>query len=174
MPHLHGSLDDLSKATQCHQGLSIDFGFMVQVSKNSSRYKENLGFNHESCYVIISDHFSGMLSGKAFKSKAPPLQYFHRWLSAFSPNSQQKYVHFNQGGELGKCRAVHDLFAKHGYDVQLTGANASHQNGLAKCPHQAIGNWECHARVIGRLILACYFLAICLLPLSPLVKLHHP
>ena len=61
MPKSARGLDDSSRATQCHQGLSIDFGFVVQASKNTSCYRENLGFSNETCYVIISDHFSGTL-----------------------------------------------------------------------------------------------------------------
>ena len=129
-----------SRATQCYQGISIDFGFIIQASKNSSRRKEKVGFNGETCYVLIADHHSGTLHGKAMKTKAPPLQYFHRWLSAFAPNCPGKFVRTDQGGELGKCHAVQELFARHGYDMQLTGADASHQNGLAERPHQAIGN----------------------------------
>jgi hypothetical protein len=58
----------------------------------------------------------------------------------FWSNCKDKYVRFDQGGELGRCRAVHDLFVRHGYDVQLPGANASHQYGRAKRPHQSIGH----------------------------------
>ena len=132
--------EDSRKATQCYQGLSIDFGFVVQSSKNTKRYRVNLGFNYETCYVVISDHYSGVLFGKAFKSKAPPIEYFHRWLSAFSPNCHDKYVRFDQGGELGRSAVVKGTFSKFDYDIQLTGADASHQNGPAERPHQAIGN----------------------------------
>jgi len=64
--------DDSRRATQCYQGVSIDFGFVIQASANTSRYRSNVGFHGETCYVIISDHFSGLRFGKAFKSKAPP------------------------------------------------------------------------------------------------------
>jgi hypothetical protein len=91
---------DSSKcAKQCYQGLSIDFGLIIQASKNSGQRKETVRCNGETCYVLIADHFSA--HGKAMKTKAPPLQYFHCWLSAFAPNCANKYVRTDQGGELG-------------------------------------------------------------------------
>jgi hypothetical protein len=41
--------DSTSRATQCYQGLSIDFGYIIQASKDSLRRKEKVGFNEETC-----------------------------------------------------------------------------------------------------------------------------
>ena len=38
------------KATACYQGLSIDFGFMVQKSRDSERHRNLVGTNSETCY----------------------------------------------------------------------------------------------------------------------------
>jgi hypothetical protein len=45
-----------------------------------------------------------------------------------------------RGGELGKCREIHDTFGNFGYQVQLTGPDSSHQNGPGERPHQTIGD----------------------------------
>ena len=61
------------RSTVCNQGISIDFGFMVQRSKNSkSQHTILVGINGETCYyALITDHYSGRLYGRAFASKAP-------------------------------------------------------------------------------------------------------
>jgi hypothetical protein len=55
------------RATQCFQGISIDFGFIVQSSNaDSTRIKRLQGMHGETCYCLIVDHFSGMLFGQCF------------------------------------------------------------------------------------------------------------
>jgi hypothetical protein len=55
------------RATQCFQGISIDFGFIVQASNaDSARIKRLQGMHGETCYCLIVDHFSGMLFGQCF------------------------------------------------------------------------------------------------------------
>jgi GAG-pre-integrase domain len=127
-------------ATSCFQGLSIDLGFVVQKSKNSDRYIDNLGFNGESCYILISNHFSGMVFGKALETKAPPIQWLHQWLAWYNPDLPDKTVRFDQGGELGRSKQVLEIFRNYGYNIEITGADASHQNGCVECSHQTIGN----------------------------------
>ncbi len=47
-------------ATTYLQGLCIDFDFMVQKSSDSKRFDNLVGHNAgETCYVFITDHFSG-------------------------------------------------------------------------------------------------------------------
>jgi GAG-pre-integrase domain len=45
----------------CNQGISIDFGFMVQKSRDKQRHHNLIGINGETCYALITDHFSGRL-----------------------------------------------------------------------------------------------------------------
>ena len=51
------------KATVCNQGLSIDFGFVVQASRDTDRYKRLVGLHGKTCYCLITDHLSGTLYG---------------------------------------------------------------------------------------------------------------
>ena len=53
-------------ATQCFQGISVDFGFMVQRSANTDRSSQLTGLHGETCYCLIADHYSGMLHGAVF------------------------------------------------------------------------------------------------------------
>jgi hypothetical protein len=68
------------RATACNQGLSIDFGFMVQKSRDSARHNTLVGLNGETCYVLLTDHFSGRIIGRAFATKAPPVDWINSWL----------------------------------------------------------------------------------------------
>ena len=45
----------------------------------------------------------------------------------------------NQGGELAGSSELLRLCARHGYMVELTGKDASSQNGLAESPHRRAG-----------------------------------
>jgi hypothetical protein len=116
------------RATTCNQGLSIDFGFMVQKSRASARHNNLVGLNGETCYVLLTDHHSGRIFGKAFATKAPPVDWINNWLASNAPQCPDKYVRMDGGGELGKCRDIHRTFANFGYAVELTGPDSSHQN----------------------------------------------
>jgi hypothetical protein len=127
-------------ATTCLQGLGIDFAFMVQKSSDSKRFDNLVGHNSETCYVLITDHFSGRLIGRAFATKAPPVDWLNQWLASNAPTCANKYVRMDGGGELGRCREILDTFANFGYQTQLTGPDSSHQNGPGERPHQTIGD----------------------------------
>ena len=127
-------------ATVCLQGLSIDFAFMVQRSSDPKRFDNLVGLNGETCYVLITDHYSGRIFGRAFATKAPPVDWLNRWLANNAPDCPDKYVRMDGGGELGKCHEIRDTFTNFGYQVQLTGPDSSHQNGPGERPHQTIGD----------------------------------
>ncbi len=128
------------RATTCNQGLSIDFGFMVQKSRDSTRHNTLVGHNGETCYVLLTDHFSGRIFGRAFATKAPSVDWINSWLASNSPQCLDKCVRMDGGGELGKCRDIHHTLANFGYAVELTGPDSSHQNGPGERPHQTIGD----------------------------------
>jgi histone deacetylase 1/2 len=82
------------------------------------------------------------LYGECFQSKAPPLDFLNRWLvqHGLPGNVADKYVRFDQGGELGRCTAFVDLFSNAGYKVETTAPDSSHQNGPGERPHQTIAD----------------------------------
>ena len=130
------------RATQPGQGIGVDFGFMVQQSKNSQRMERLQGLNGETCYCLVVDHFSGRLYGECFASKAPPIDFLNRWLllHGLPKDVPNKYVRMDNGGELGNCRAIVDLFENAGYAVEPTAPDSSHQNGPVERPHQTIAD----------------------------------
>ena len=127
-------------ATECYQMLSIDMGFIVQQSKNTKRFSDFVGINGETCYILITDQFSGMQFGRPLVSKTAPIEWLNNWLARYTPNIPNKSVRMDQGHELGRSKRVTKLFQQYGYHVEVTGADASHQNGIVERSHQTIGN----------------------------------
>mgnify|MGYP002176410837 CR=1 FL=1 len=128
-------------ATNCGQGISIDFGFVVQDSADSTRYQRLQGLNGETCYCLITDHFSGTLHGQSFRSKRPPVDFIRTWLATHAPKPDADvepcYVRMDQGGELNAERIL-ALFATYNYEVQITGSSGSTMNGAGEIPHRTI------------------------------------
>ncbi len=113
---------------------------MVQCSSNSEPVCQLTGLHGETCYCLITDHYSGMLHGAVFRSKAPPIEFLNTWLAQYglSNSVADKYVCFDLGGELGHCTEVIALFQHAGYAVEPTAPDSSHQNGPGECPHHSI------------------------------------
>ena len=102
-----------------------------------------MGLNGETSWILVSDHFSCMLVGDTRTSKATPLQWLTMFLETHSPKCHGKCVMMDQGGELCRNPKVQQLFKKHGYAVQPTGAGASNQNGPVKRNHRTIADHIC-------------------------------
>jgi hypothetical protein len=62
-------------ATTPWQGLSIDFAFTGQRSKNKARADTYKGINGKSCYILIADHATSQLDGAPQISKGAPLSW---------------------------------------------------------------------------------------------------
>ena len=127
-------------ATIPFQGLSIDFSFAGLKSKNDARESDYLGFKHETCWILISDHFTRYLVGDTRRTKASPIHWLRDFLVKHSPTCPDKYVFLDQGGELYHNPEVTTLFKKFGYDIYPTGADASHQNGPVERAHRTIAD----------------------------------
>ena len=146
MPHLEKLRKQPSgnamtmRSTTGNQGISIDFGFMVQKSRDKKRHHNLIGLNSETCYALITSHYSGQLYGRAFSTKAPPVDWINSWFANNAPSCPNKYVCMDGGGELGMSRDIHQTFANFGYAVELTGLDSSNQNGPSERPHQTIGD----------------------------------
>jgi len=113
---------------------------MVQQSLNSDCVQQLTGLNGETCYCLIVDHFSGMLHGAVFQSKAPPIKFLNNWLACYGASNAiaDKYVQFDLGGELGRCAEVVTLFQNARYAIEPTAPDLLHQNGPGEHPHWSI------------------------------------
>ena len=136
---------DTRTATVAGQGLSIDFSFAGQTSKNSTdpdrmRINDYMGLHGETCYLLVYDHATERLEGVCKQSKAPPVAWLRRWLRKnVDKDVKNRYVFMDQGGELYKSKAIRDLFEKEfDYDIRVTGTAAHHQNGLVERANQTV------------------------------------
>lgn len=68
-------------ATVPYQGLSIDFSFAGQKSKNSERARDFVGLNGETCWILVTDHVSRMKHGHTRISKASLISWLHEFLT---------------------------------------------------------------------------------------------
>ena len=126
-----------------NQGISVDFGFIIQASStNSKRIQEYIGLHGEVCYCLITDHKSRRLYGECFASKAPPIDYLNRWLATHGLPKEfpNKYVRLDLGGDLGLSADVQNLFTHAGYEVETVPQGASASNGPGERPHRTIGD----------------------------------
>eukprot|EP00980_Cylindrotheca_fusiformis_P009852 scaffold2183_cov131-Cylindrotheca_fusiformis.AAC.1 len=125
-------------ATQPYQGLSVDFSFAGMKSKNEERAQDFVGVKGETCWILITDHFSRMKHGATRVSKASPIEWIQDFLRVHSPKCADKYVYLDQGGELYCNPAVVRIFEKAQYEVYPTGVDASNQNGPVERGHQTV------------------------------------
>jgi hypothetical protein len=88
-------------ATMARQGISMDFGFIVQRSKDTTRFKKVMGINCDTAYLLISDHFSDHLWSLAVTGKIPPIAWLNRWFTQFRPSSAKfRYTSMDDSGVL--------------------------------------------------------------------------
>ena len=102
------------------------------------RYRRALGLHGETCYVIITDRKSGSIKVSIRRDKTPPIDFLSSFIANYKPDVPNCVVRFDGGGELGGNTEVHDLFAKAGYDVDVTAPDSSSSIGLAERPHRTI------------------------------------
>jgi len=130
-------------ATEPGQGLSLDFLFAGQHSKNAMNPEQMLinncmGVHGETCCLLLCDHATEQPDGVCRQSKVPPIAWLKKWLTKnVNDDVKDRHVFVNQGGELCRSKAIRDLFKKEfGYEMQVTGTGVHHQNGLLECANQ--------------------------------------
>ena len=142
MRHRDRGSSPTRSATKMYQGLSMDFAFVGQRSQDLSRQQDYLGYNGETCFILIYDHKTETLFGSPRMSKATPLQWLRRWLHQHVPKDlTDRYVFLDQGGELFANPALRLLLERDfQYRLCPTGTAAHHQNGLVERANQTV----CH------------------------------
>ncbi|KAI2492024.1 hypothetical protein MHU86_22520 [Fragilaria crotonensis] len=100
---------------------------MVQKSRDSVRHNTLVGLNGETCYVLLTDHYSGRILAR-LRNKGTSCRLDQQLARQLSTMPRQ-VCPMDGGGELGKCRDIHRTFANFGYIMELTGPDSSHQNG---------------------------------------------
>jgi len=115
-------------ATELGQGLSLDFSFAGQHSKNATnpeqmRINDCMGVHGETCCLLLCDHATERLDGACRQSKAPPIAWLKKWLTKnVKDDVKDRCVFMDQGGESHRSKVIRDLFEKEfGYEMRVTG-----------------------------------------------------
>jgi hypothetical protein len=84
--------------TMVEQGISMDFGFIIQRSNNPTRFERFVGLNGETAYLFIVDHFGDLLWGLTTTDKSPPIDRLNCWSAQFCPHSATFHYAMDEGG----------------------------------------------------------------------------
>ena len=106
----------------------------------AQRYNRLKGLNGETCYVLITDRKSGAMQVSVRRDKSPPIDFLRQWLSRYGSSSRDRTVRFDEGGELGRCTEIHQMFRDAGYTVEVTAPDSSSEIGGVERPHRSIGD----------------------------------
>jgi len=111
-------------AAEPGQGLSLDFSFLGQHSKNATNpeqmwINDHMGVHGETSYLLLHDHATERLDGVCRQSKAPPTAWLKKWLTKnVKDDVKDWHVFMDQGGEARRSKEIRDLFDKEfGYEM---------------------------------------------------------
>jgi hypothetical protein len=124
-----GTGDTIKDATVSGQDISLDFGFIVQRSKDLSRFEKFLVLNGETANLLLADHKMDIFFGIATVGKSPPLTWLNRWLAQYCPSQVSfRYACMDGGGELANNGDIQKKLAHHDYAICPTIPASSFQN----------------------------------------------
>ena len=125
------------KADRVGEIFSMDFGF-VKGNVDNRLVRSHDGY---SSYILIVDHKTRYTWVFLTKNKRPPTLMITKFLTAYGlKNNQVKIVRTDQGGELANSKEFKEVVSNCGYQVEITGAENSSQNGKAERPHRTLAN----------------------------------
>eukprot|EP00957_Ditylum_brightwellii_P201668 15326671-Ditylum_brightwellii.AAC.1 len=136
----HG--DMRKDAVMVGQGLSLDWGVMVQKLKNQERTQKLTSIDGLQSYLLVVDHYSNCFWSICSNSKSPPLGWLNHLLTKILPEHNNKYACMDLESELGQNEDVKALLIKHGYGIQPTRPDTSYQNSPAEQPHKTIATYH--------------------------------
>ena len=122
------------------QHWSMDFGFM-----RGSAYKRKSQSGHTitsidgyNSYLLTIERKTRFIWVFLSASKTPPVDIVKTLLNKFKSNHPHRTVRTDQGGELGKSSLFKTMIQQTGFHLELTGSDASAQNGLAENPNKSL------------------------------------
>jgi hypothetical protein len=96
------STSSTRSATIPWQGLSINFAYTGQTSKNATHANTYTGLNGETCYILIADYATSQLDGVPRIAKGTPLTWLHNWLLCHSPGITKRRIYWDGIGAASK------------------------------------------------------------------------
>ena len=93
----------------------MDWGFIVQKSKNYLRTQGLTSIDGNKSYLLVYDHYDGKLFGVFSDINWPPLKWFNRLLTQFEYlYKMDRYACMDLGSELIINDYLAKLLDKHG------------------------------------------------------------
>ena len=135
------------------QHFHLDFGF---VRGSDFNYKTKTGstitsIDGKNSYLSIIDRATRFMWVFTMASKSPPVEIAKKVLYKFKSSNPHRTVRVDQGGELGKSEDFRNMVGKY-FSLELTGADASAQNGMVENPNRTLGQMmrcQLHAASLG-------------------------
>ncbi len=123
------------------QHFAMDFGFVRGSSYNIKTEKGTTvtSLDGMNSYLSIIDRATRYMWVFPSKSKIPPIETVKMILNKFGCKNTHRTVRTDQGGELGRSNNFATAIAECGFTLELTGADASAQNGLVENPNKTLG-----------------------------------
>ena len=123
------------------QHFHMDFGF---VRGSDFNYKTKTGrtitsIDGKSAYLAVIDRASRYTWIFITESKQPPVTIVQKLLEKFKSTNPHRTVRVDQGGELGKSAAFRNMIGTSGFSLEITGSDASAQNGMVENPNRMFG-----------------------------------
>ena len=114
----------------------MDFGFMAG-KLDSVIVRSHDGYN---CYLLIIDYHTRYTWIFLSKNKAPPLKTIQQFLRTYGNTDGVRLIRTDQGGELARSASFKNTIKTAEYNIEITGADNSSQNGIAERPHQTLAD----------------------------------
>ena len=125
-----------AKATRVGEIFSMDFGF-VKGNVYNRLVRSHKGY---SSFLLIVDHKTRYMWVFLTKNKKPPVKVISQFLKIYGlKKGGIKVLRIDQGGKLVKDSSFREATSELGYQVEITGANNSSQNGKVERPHRTLG-----------------------------------
>ena len=122
--------------TRFAERFQMDYGFM------SAKIDNRIIRSHEgyNCYLLIIDYYTRYTWVFLSKNKAPPINTISQFLRTYGLTDGVRHVRTDQGGELARSAAFKATIQQAEYNIEITGADNSSQNGVAERPHQTLAD----------------------------------
>ena len=123
------------------QHFHMDFGFVrgSDYSKTTQKGSTVTSIDGKNSYLAIVDRATRYTWIFNTSSKHPPVTEAQLILDKFKSTNPHRTVRVDQGGELGKSDAFKTMIAKTGFSLEITGSDASAQNGIVERPNRTFG-----------------------------------
>lgn len=135
------------------QHFHFDFGSMrtKDYQYEDVEGKTQTSVDGKNAYLLVVDRSTRYMWVYVTSSKQPPLDFCKSILHKFKSSTKHCTVRCDQG-ELATLQQFNQILVEEGFNLEVTGAGNSKQNGLVERPHQTLARMvrcSLHAAALG-------------------------